>query len=137
MQKHTDVFVPGDEDRLLLFSIGKGLEERPDPLDATRYAWPVNLERAESASLILGCVDGVVKGVFVADVWLDASPGEETEKNFPGFRYTHTNRRFGFKGKEADNTSQSRYLGKRVPESLTIGQNGFRYSYERVRSPKI
>jgi hypothetical protein len=129
MRKDTDVFVPRDGDRLLLFSIEEGLKDRPNPLDATRYAWPVYLQRAEKATLILGCVKGVVKGVFVADEWLDASPGKKTEKNFPDFTYTRTNRRLGFEGREANEASQRHYLGKRVPETLTIGQNGFRYSY--------
>jgi uncharacterized protein len=134
MKKDTDVFVPRDEDRLLLVSIEKGLKDRPDLLDATRYAWPVNLQRVKKVNLILGCVKGVVKGVFVADEWLDASPGEETEKNFPGFKATHTTKpqRFGFKGNKADRTSESHYLGKRVPENLTIGQNGFRYSDDQA-----
>jgi uncharacterized protein len=128
MKKVADEFVPRDGDRLLLFSIEKGLKDRPDPYDATRYAWPVNLERAGQATLILGCVRGVVKGVFVAGEWLDARPGE-SEKNFPEFRYTHTNRRLGFKGHKADKEIEDHYLEKRVPENLTIGQNGFRYSY--------
>jgi hypothetical protein len=33
---------------------------------------------------------------------------------------------------EADDTSKANYLGKRVPDSLTVGQNGFRYFDDQV-----
>src|SRR5277367_4720272 len=128
MKKDADVFVPRDGDRLLLFSIAEGVKER-SIYDATRYAWGVNLERAEKATLILGCVRGVVEGVFVADEWLDASPGETGKKNFPGFKYTHKGLRWGFTGHKADKASEDHYLGKHVPEKLTIGRKAFRYSY--------
>src|SRR5271166_5242421 len=127
MRKDTDVFEPRDGDRLLLFSIEKGLEDRPDPYDATRYAWRVDRQRAEKATLILGCVRGVVKGVFVAEgEWLNAKPGEATKKNFPGFTCTHKGQRWGFEGREADEAIKRHYMGKHVPDNLSIGQNGVR-----------
>jgi hypothetical protein len=134
MRKDADVFAPRAGDRLLLFSIEKGLKDRPDPYDATRYAWRVDRQRAEEATLMLGCVKGVVKGVFVAKEWLDASPGQATARNFPGVTYTHKGPRWGFKGGEADEASQRHYLGKHVPDNLSIGQNGVRYSYRKLES---
>jgi uncharacterized protein len=137
MNQASEAFKPRECDRLLLFSIEKSLEDRADFLDATRYAWPVNRWRAENIDLILGCVRGVVEGVFVAEEWLEASPGKQTETNFgdllkkyPRFKPTHSTKpqRYGFRGREADEASRRHYLGKLVPDSLRIGQNGFRYS---------
>jgi hypothetical protein len=127
MSEDTEPFVP--KDRLLLVSIRDTIK-RLSVYDATRYAWPVNRERAENADLVLGCVEGVVKGVFVASKWLDASPGEATGRNFPGLAATHKGRRWGFGGGPAYEASQRSYLGKRVPNNLAIGQIGFRYSYD-------
>jgi uncharacterized protein len=132
LRKDTDVFAR-DGDRLLLFSIAQDVKDR-SIYDAARYAWRVDLERAKKATLILGCVKGVVEGVFVAGEWLDASPGEATKRNFPGFTYTHKGPRWGFKGREADKASQDHYLGKHVPDNLSVGQNGVRYSYRKVES---
>jgi len=119
----SEEFVP--RDRLLLVSISKTIKTL-SVYDATRYAWPVDRRRAEEVDYVLGCDRGIVKGVFVADRWLDASP-EATERNFPGFKATHKGRRWGFEGKEADETAQRKYLEKRVPNRLAIGQTGFRY----------
>jgi hypothetical protein len=115
MSEDTEPLVP--KDRLLLVSIADTIEHL-SVYNATRYAWRVNRQRAENADLVLGCVEGVVKGVFVASKWLDASPGEATERNFPGLVATHTGQRWGFERGPADEASQRNYLGKRVPSSL-------------------
>ncbi len=124
MREDAHLFVP--KDRLLLVSIAKTIKDRP-VYDADRYAWPLNQRRAENVDLVLACAKGVVKGVFVASRWLDASPGEATKRNFPGFEASHRGRKLGFEGKEADEASQRNYLGKGIPDNLSIGQNGFRY----------
>jgi hypothetical protein len=128
MGEDTDPFIP--KHRLLLVSIGKSMERtRPRAYDAARYAWRVNLKRAENVELVLGCNKDVVVGVYVASKWLDASPGEATQKNFPELAAiaTHKNQRWGFVGKEADDVTKKIYFGKRVPKHLTIGQAGLRY----------
>ncbi len=113
--------------RLLLVSIAKTIGERGSVYDATRYAWRVSRERVEKIDYVLGCVNGVVKGVFQVGEWLDASPGEPTMKNFPGMVARHRNQRWGFEGSEPDEAITRIYLEKRVPDHLEIGQNGFRY----------
>jgi uncharacterized protein len=115
------------KDRLLLVSINNSIKHLP-VYDATRYAWRVDRERVENVDMVLGCEKQIVKGVFVASRWLDASPGEATKKNFPGFKATHERQRWGFEGKEASEADQNKYLGKRVPETLRIGASGVRYS---------
>lgn len=114
--------------RLLLFSIEKGLTRNPNTYDATRFAWRINKARAEEVELVLGCVDGVVKGVYVPDrPWMEATP-----ENFPGLVAIHTGLRWGFKGVKADEATGANYIEKRVPDSLTIGQCGFRYFDDRA-----
>lgn len=118
-------FVP--RHRLLLFSIAKGLTMNPRPYDATRFAWRVNRPRAENVELALGCVNGIVKGVFVPQRWMEA-----TKENFPSLVATHKGLRWGFEGVEADDATKANYLGKRVPDGLTIGQQGLRYSDDQA-----
>ena len=116
----TEPFVP--KGRLLLVSIAQEIKNRKNVYDATRFAWRVNRKRVESVDLILGCINGVVEDVFVASEWLDA-----TETNFPGIPAIRREGRFGFVGKSADRETRLRYVGKRVPDSLRIGQNPLRY----------
>jgi uncharacterized protein len=120
----SEVFVP--KDRLLLVSINNSIKHLP-VYDATRYAWRVDRARVENVDLVLGCEKQVVKGVFAVSKWLDASPGEATKRNFPGFKATHEGQRWGFEGREASEADQNDYLEKRVPDSLRIGANGVRY----------
>jgi hypothetical protein len=120
----SEVFVP--KGRLLLVSINNSIKHLP-VYDATRYAWRVDRARVENVDLVLGCEKQVVKGVFVVSKWLDASPGEPTKRNFPGLKATHKGQRWGFEGKEANETDQHDYLERRVPITLRIGANGLRY----------
>jgi uncharacterized protein len=116
-----ETFVP--RHRLLLFSIAKGLTRNPSTYDATRFAWHVDKKRADNVELVLGCAQGIVKGVYVPQRWIEA-----TKKNFPYLVATHEGLRWGFEGVEADDATKTIYLGKSVPDSLAIGQIGFRYS---------
>jgi len=118
-----DTFVP--KHRLLLVSVNRGIGSR-EVYGASRYAWRVKRERVEKVEMVLASVKGVVQGVFVSKLWLDASPGEASVKNFSGFAWTHNTPRLGFEGVEAEIANQRTYLGKRVPQGLAIGQNGFR-----------
>ena len=79
--------------------------------EATRYAWKVSKSRAEKAEVILATYQGIIKGVFVADTWLEATP-----ENFPDRDSAHG--RFGFIGCEASPDIQNLYVGKRVPDEF-------------------
>jgi hypothetical protein len=120
MNNNVEPFVP--RDRLLLVSIAKTIGKTKSIYDAARFAWPVNVDRARNVDLVLACVGGIVKGVFVARLWMEA-----TKKSFPDLVPTHRDLRWGFEGVEADQAIQANYLEKRVPDNITIGQNGFRY----------
>lgn len=87
--------------------------------DAVRYAWKVNVARAEQAEFILATVKGIVRGVFVATQWLPA-----LEVNFPTLRAwgedpeqdIAESKRHGFIGYEAPAEISALYMGKRVPD---------------------
>jgi hypothetical protein len=124
MADSADTFVP--RDRLLLVSIAKTWKKL-GVYDAARYAWRLDRKRAEKVDLVLACDLGIVKGVFIPSVWLDASPGEASRRNFPGFTWSHKGQRWGFVGNPADEESRKRYEDKKVPKNLAIGQSGIRY----------
>lgn len=117
-------------------SVAQGIKHR-SLYDAARYAWPINRARAERIELVLACVHSEVKAVYAATEWLNASTRKDTEENFsdllvanPDFVPAHSGnrQRLGFRGEVADEEANRRYAGKRVPDKLKIGQNGFRYS---------
>jgi hypothetical protein len=123
----SGTFIP--RDRLLLVSVAKTWKKL-GVYDAARYAWRVDRRRVENVDLVLACVKGIVKGVFIPSAWLDASPGEASRRNFPGFTWTHHGQRWGFVGRPASDESRKRYEDKKVPDSLAIGQSGIRYHDE-------
>ncbi len=68
-----------------------------------------------------------MKGVFVPDKWLNATPN-----NFPGFPLLPEGaKRIGFEGKEAPKEIKGLYKGKRLPEKYMIkgASNPVQYSY--------
>lgn len=80
--------------------------------EATRYAWRLNKDKAKQADIILSIQQGIIKGVFVAEKWLEA-----TSKNFPG--RTDVPGRYGFTGNPADKARANQYIGKRIPDKYT------------------
>ncbi|MFW1748385.1 hypothetical protein ACG93R_07945 [Acinetobacter guillouiae] len=104
--------------KALIISVNKSSAER-DVYDAVRFAWRLNRTEAEKAEIILATVQGIIKGAFIAEKWLEA-----TDENFPNFKLidensddkSKRNNRYGFIGKEASPELQQYYLGKRIPE---------------------
>lgn len=82
--------------------------------NAVRCAWRVSLKRANQAHFVFAVVDGVCRAVFeVRGSWLPATP-----ENFPGLLADPIDGRYGFVGKEADETIKALYLDKRLPEKM-------------------
>lgn len=104
--------------KALIISVNKSAADR-DVYDAVRFAWRLNKSEAENAEIILATVQGIIKGAFIAEKWLEA-----TDKNFPDFKLldestydeSKRNNRYGFIGKAAPIEIQQYYLGKRIPE---------------------
>jgi len=104
--------------KAVVINVNFSLEERGSVYEAVRYAWRLNPNNARNAELVLAVNQGIVRGVFVPDRWLEA-----TVENFPG---TLENRpgRWGFIGRKATEEIAMMYMGRRVPDS---GQNPVRY----------
>ncbi|MEC8886327.1 MAG: hypothetical protein VX875_04325 [Pseudomonadota bacterium] len=120
--------------KALLISINKSVAER-DIYDAVRFAWRLSKSEAENAEIILATVEGVIKGVFIPEKWLEA-----TDENFPNFKLLNENtydkhkrnNRYGFIGKTAPIEIQEYYLGKRIPENYRKkgASNPVKYSWK-------
>jgi hypothetical protein len=122
-----------DEDiaeKLVLININ-AIEDQSDKsaiYDQVRYAWRLSKDRACKADYILAVVRGVVKGVFIADQWLDAN-----RKNFPELDRAQNDipGRYGFHGSIAPDDVWDRFVGnagKRITnEDMMHIQNPIRY----------
>lgn len=97
---------------------------------AVRWAWRIDPQRAANAEYVLGCVNNICHGVFIADEWKSA-----TAANFPHFTDPtnrpdaphHRPERHGFDGREAAYNIQMLYADKKLPEIYCHGQNRIRY----------
>lgn len=79
--------------------------------EATRFAWRLDVRKAQQADYVLPVVKGVIKGAYVAEQWLSAS-----EDNFPG--KMPMSGRWGFVGREAPAGVVEHYLQKRLPAEM-------------------
>ena len=96
-------------------------------LDRVRYAWRISEHRVKQADYVLAVINGIVRGIFVAEHWLPATPD-----NFPATRFAETSSsRLGFYGKKAPEEVWKHFVGergKRLPEGARHkGQNPIRY----------
>ncbi|MBI3669442.1 MAG: hypothetical protein HY237_06665 [Acidobacteria bacterium] len=95
---------------VVLLKIHRAIQERPI-IDAVRYAWNINQNRARKQDYVLAVANGMIVGAYVADEWLPATP-----ENFPGFPPLSPDRKkFGFRGHEAPEDVKAMYIQKRVP----------------------
>lgn len=106
--------------KVLMISVNRSSKDL-DLYDAVRFSWRVRVERARKAEFILATVRGIVRGVYIADEWL-----ESTRENFPEmpswdvddeFESTQKSR-FGFRGRLASPDIAKIYLGKKIPDVL-------------------
>lgn len=93
----------------ILINVNRSALAESSLYEATRYAWKVSLANARKAEVVLATVQGIIKGAFIADEWLEA-----TAANFPGRQ--DVSGRYGFNGREASDDMQRLYVGKRVPD---------------------
>lgn len=80
------------------------IERHGSVYEAVRASWRINQKRAEQANYVLAVIDGICRGVFVAD------GGWEESKEVPG--------RYEFHGHEAEETVSKMYNKKRIPNRL-------------------
>lgn len=119
--------VEHSDDRLVLININSAEHNSYDELyDRVRYAWRMSEARANNAQYVLAVIHGIVRGVFVPQKWLPATP-----EHFPPPRFSETSSsRLGFVGTMAPQEIWERYAGergKRLPDNMRHGQNPVRY----------
>jgi uncharacterized protein len=93
----------------VLISVNRSALAESSLYEATRYAWKISPAKASKAEVILATVQGIIRGAFIADEWLEA-----TAANFPGRQDVQG--RYGFNGHDAPEEMQRAYVGKRVPD---------------------
>ncbi|PFG63802.1 hypothetical protein AXZ77_2422 [Thioclava sp. ES.031] len=113
--------------RLILININSAEHTSDEELlDRVRYAWRLSEQRARSAEYVLAVIHGVVRGAFVPEEWLPATP-----EHFPPRRFSEpTSKRIGFIGHKANDEIWEYFVGsrgKRLPEDKRHGQNPIRY----------
>jgi hypothetical protein len=119
-----------EEDKLILINIKNSIKENTSIYDATRYAWVVNIKRANNAEYIISHSSGIILDVFNLDKvkgWQEA-----LSSNFNHFPFPDLEGRKAFQqGTEVDETIKTRFLGKRLPsiynDQLLSGQNPIKY----------
>jgi hypothetical protein len=96
--------------KALLVCVNKTVSENAnvkEVYEGARYAWNLEINRAEKAQVVLAVLQGTIVGVFVPTEWLDA-----TAENFPG--HQPASGRYGFNGKVAPKDVSSLYLCKHL-----------------------
>jgi uncharacterized protein len=93
----------------ILINVNRSAVSESSLYEATRYAWKINPAKAFKAEVVLATMQGVIRGAFIADEWLEA-----TAANFPGRQDVPG--RYGFNGREAPDGLRTLYIGKRVPD---------------------
>lgn len=110
--------------KILLISINRTVTDR-NIYEAVRFAWKLDVERAQKAEYVLALEKGIIVGIFKPLQWHLAR-----KQYFPEFEI-HTNKRYGFIGEEAENEIQKLYLRKRIPEEYRKrgASNPVKYNY--------
>ncbi|MEG6551815.1 hypothetical protein V6C53_16425 [Desulfocurvibacter africanus] len=101
-----------DSCNYMLININKSIGNRPNVYECVRHAWGVERSRAEGSDYVLAVAWGIIRGVYVAERWLEA-----TVENFPeqGASWNKEGKlNLGFEGKMANQTIWDSFVGKRV-----------------------
>lgn len=72
----------------------------------------LNIKKAAQADYVLAVKQGVICGIFVIEQWKEAK-----KINFPEFN-VDIEGRFGFVGKEAEDSIKQLYMRKRIPDKF-------------------
>jgi uncharacterized protein len=107
IERYSAPLADFENHKVILISINRSIETS-DIYEAVHFAWVLDPKRAEKADFVLATQEGMIKDVFIAEKWLEA-----TSENFPG-RPTIEGR-FGFYGSVANDEIRSFYRGKQVP----------------------
>ncbi|MBN2754412.1 MAG: hypothetical protein JXR81_06035 [Candidatus Goldbacteria bacterium] len=110
--------------KIIMITVNRSSEERT-LYDATRYAWKINKEKAQKAEYAVSVIRGIIKAVYKIIEWKEAN-----KTNFPLFDLNRPGR-YGFIGEKAENSVESIYINKRIPDKYRKrgAANPIRYSF--------
>lgn len=110
--------------KAILINVSRSADEQSSLYEATRYAWKMDLRKAEEAEVVLANRQGLVVEAFVPEQWLEA-----TAENFPG-REDRPGR-IGFEGHVAPREMRELYVRKRIPDEYRKrgAANPIRYTW--------
>ena len=98
---------------LIMFYVSRAIGgDRPDPDEAVRQAWRINVEKARTYNLILARDDDKIIAAYRPTEW---------------FRYPDGRERWAFNGKPAEPDVWKLYVGKHVHPDYLTGRSPFRY----------
>lgn len=114
--------------RLLMINVNKSVANESKTIyEAVRYAWKIDKNKAGKADYILAVKQGIIKGVYVANKWLQA-----TQENFPALPEDMP-KRFGFEGVEANDEIKNLYINKVIPKEYRKKGAANPIKYSRMR----
>ena len=96
--------------------------------EATRFAWKIDIAKAERAEVVLATRQGLIVEAFIPLRWMAATP-----VNFPGREEVPG--RYGFEGDIAPPEIRNLYVGKRVPDEYRKrgAANPIKYTWAKAR----
>jgi hypothetical protein len=98
---------------LIMFYVSRALGgDRPDPYEAVRRAWRINVDKAREYNLILARDHDKIIGAYRPTEWR---------------KYQDGRGRWAFVGKPAESEVWNLYVGKRVHPNYLTGRSPFRY----------
>lgn len=109
--------------RAILIKVGHSGLDLP-LYEATRFAWKLDLKRAQQAQLVLPVQRGLIVDAYEPTKWLKA-----TAENFVGRETVEG--RYGFEGKQASPEILKNYCNHRIPDSYCKrgSANPIRYTW--------
>jgi len=111
-------------EKYILINVNRSFPNERNLYDATRFAWRINVNKARRAKAVIAVQQGLIIGVFKAEVWLPA-----TRDNFPSMP-EDVQGRYGFRGIDVSENYPN-LLHKRIPDKYSRrgAQNPVRYTY--------
>ena len=108
--------------KVLFVTIDTSISEGKDSYTATRFAWRVNLKRAQSQDYVVGVNNCKIVDIFTAHTWLPA--GDSRFESIKNYQLEKNSSRFGFIGQPVSEDWAKKLIGQGVGKKY---QNPVRY----------
>jgi hypothetical protein len=108
-------------DKCIIFKITEKMrKKRVSTYKTATHRWPARMSKASEADYVLAVIKGVVEKVYIPHGWYyetleNAKKHDDFEAESGGV-YSNCPNKIAFFGKEADDDSRDKYLGKHLPD---------------------